>query len=141
MMLIADANILFALAKESSTANKIVSGYDIKLISPQFVLKELYKYKKEISSKSKLPFKEVIKSLNKKVLFIDTSEYKEFLKKSNKLIKDPDDVEYIALALKLNLPIWSNDKHFKEQSEVDVLTTKELVNLINEIQKNLSQPL
>ena len=32
--------------------------------------------------------------------------------------------------LKLNLPLWSNDRKLKEQDEVIVLNTKEIIDLI-----------
>lgn len=38
-----------------------------------------------------------------------------------------DDVPYLALALFLDIPIWSNDGDFKEQSLVKVYTTTELL--------------
>ena len=40
---------------------------------------------------------------------------------------DADDTAYIALALHLNCPIWSNDKKLKKQDKVKVITTKELL--------------
>ncbi|MBI2152065.1 hypothetical protein HYU21_05030 [Candidatus Woesearchaeota archaeon] len=36
---------------------------------------------------------------------------------------------YFALALKLNCALWSNDKKLREQSEVKVYNTYELVKL------------
>ena len=59
--------------------------------------------------------------------FIPVVEYKEFLKEAELICPDPDDVEYFALALKLNCPIWSNDKALKEQSVIKVLSTSELI--------------
>ena len=44
---------------------------------------------------------------------------------------DPDDVEYLAVALSLDCAIWSNDKDLKEeQSRVVVVTTDELTKLL-----------
>jgi len=40
---------------------------------------------------------------------------------------DSDDVLFIATALAFNCPIWSEDKHFKQQDKVKVFTTKELL--------------
>lgn len=53
-------------------------------------------------------------------------EYKRFIGKAKTMISDIDDVSFLALALKLGCHIWSDDKHFKEQSEVKVFTTDEL---------------
>jgi predicted nucleic acid-binding protein len=44
---------------------------------------------------------------------------------------DPDDVEYIAVALSIGCVIWSNDKDLKEkQSEVKVFSTADLVSFL-----------
>ena len=58
------------------------------------------------------------------------SEYKEFKDKADSISPDPNDTQYFALALKLNCPIWSNDKKLKEQSEIKVLNTSELIELL-----------
>jgi len=41
--------------------------------------------------------------------------YEEELEAAHKEIgeRDPEDVDLLALALKLNAPIWSNDQHFR----------------------------
>ena len=39
---------------------------------------------------------------------------------------DVTDSPFLALALALGSPIWTNDVHFKQQNLVDVYTTNEL---------------
>lgn len=43
-----------------------------------------------------------------------------------KISPDKDDVDYFALALKLDIGIWSNDKLLKGQSVVKVFNTMEM---------------
>ncbi|MCK4476655.1 MAG: hypothetical protein KAU16_08005 [Methanophagales archaeon] len=43
------------------------------------------------------------------------------------------DVEYFALALKLDFPIWSNEKAFKKQSVVKVFSTPDLFSFLSQI--------
>jgi len=43
---------------------------------------------------------------------------------------DEKDTPFLALAMQLNCPIWSNDKHFKEQQVAEVYTTSEIIDLI-----------
>jgi predicted nucleic acid-binding protein len=43
---------------------------------------------------------------------------------------DPDDAPFLALAMMLDSPIWSNDGHFKRQKAVKVFTTKEILSLL-----------
>lgn len=40
---------------------------------------------------------------------------------------DTNDVEFIALALRVKAPIWSHDGHFKEQRRVDVVTSRDIL--------------
>ena len=40
--------------------------------------------------------------------------------------RDEDDVELLALALKLEIPIWSNDRDFRH-AEIEVYTTARLL--------------
>jgi predicted nucleic acid-binding protein len=63
------------------------------------------------------------------VKFIKEEEYSEFLSEARKVSPDPNDSDFFALALKLNCPIWSEDKRLKKQSRVKVLSTRELMEL------------
>jgi len=45
------------------------------------------------------------------------------------LISDPDDIDFLALALLTNAAIWSNDSHLKKQSLVPVFTTDDIIKL------------
>ena len=134
MRLVVDANILFALTKSSSTASWLANKYTLKLLSPDFALIELYKYKDELVHKSGLKeFDEVVSSLNNKVVFIDKEEYRHLIKKALSLLPDPKDAAYLALSLRFFLPIWSNDTHLKQQSKREVFTTKDLVNSLDKL--------
>jgi len=42
---------------------------------------------------------------------------------------DIEDVPFIALALKMDVPIWSDDKHFEEQNKVKILKTRDIIEL------------
>jgi len=44
--------------------------------------------------------------------------------------RDPDDVDLLALALKLDIPIWTNDRDF-EKTGVATYTTAQLLSLLN----------
>ena len=44
---------------------------------------------------------------------------------------DEKDITYFALALYLRCPLWSNEKRLKEQKEVIVYATHELMKLFN----------
>ncbi|RLG24822.1 hypothetical protein DRN85_07025 [Methanosarcinales archaeon] len=46
---------------------------------------------------------------------------------------DPDDIDLLALALKLNCPIWSQEKTFKSQSRIKVFSTSDLLSILSPI--------
>ena len=131
---IADTNILFSFFWENSFTKGILLDQEFNFFSPEHALIEINSHINEIKSKTGITeekFKELRKDLAICVNFIPLEEYKEFLNESlNLLPKHTDDIDFIALALKLNLPIWSNDHHLKEQKKIKIYTTKELLEVI-----------
>ena len=53
-----------------------------------------------------------------------------YVDEAEEISPDPDDVAYIALALKLKCGIWSQDKALKEkQNKVQVYSTEDLARM------------
>ena len=127
MELVVDTTIVFSLFKANSFTNKLLGEYKIKLFAPRELIEELSKYSELICSKSNISKEKFLKDIS---LLSELIELKNasssFEDKADKLISHKTDVAFLALALELNIPIWSNDPHFKEQSEVPVFTTEEL---------------
>lgn len=128
MELVVDTNVVFSLFKKDSFTRRLIEKHNLKLFSPETLIKELDKYCREICSKGKISqgtFKEAEQSVLAIVKILPES--KEQLSKAKSLISDQSDVPFLALSLELNkMPIWSNDKHFKTQSLVRVFSTEEL---------------
>lgn len=144
---------------KNSVFEGISSKEEIKLFSPEFALKEINKHSSEIMKKAGLTkdtFEKKKKELLEKVEFIALEEYSDFFKQAELLAKSYSeeemrrseasstkdakrplesellkDIDFFALALKLGCSIWTNDKLFKKQSEVSVLTTKEMIELLS----------
>lgn len=129
MKLLADANILFSLVSPKTSASKFVKLQKIKLFSPSFALGELAKYRSEIEEKTGISFDKAKELLMQQVSFIKESEFSSLFKQFKGFI-DEKDVPYLALSSSLNIPIWSNDPHLKQQSSIRVFTTEELINLL-----------
>ncbi len=131
MELIIDNNILFSLMRPNSITSQIMQIFNLKLYAPLFILKEFEEHEEEIFRKSRLSKeefefrKEVIKE---KIKFIRLDVYKDLVKTIK--IKDQDDIPYMALALKLKIPLWSNDKELKLQDKIKVLNTQEIIMLL-----------
>ncbi len=132
MKLVINANVLFALAKPSSTANEILTKTDYQLFTPDYAFLELAKYKEEIIEKTGIEdFKKILESLKNKVTIVKIRDFADEIRKVSKEIPDEKDVPYLALSYKLGIPIWSNDNHFKQQYISRVITTAELISLMD----------
>lgn len=116
-----------------STNAKLFSLLNFEFIAPSFILKEFEKYQKECLQKSKLKKSDFLlrkKEIFSRIKLIEFNEYKNMLEKAKKFSPDIDDSPYFALALKQNSPIWSNDKELKNQNEIKVFSTEDMINLL-----------
>lgn len=132
MRLIIDNNILFSLMKPDSTSSHLFSIMKLEFLAPEFIKQEFKKYENECFLKSKLSKSEFLKRKKEildKIKFIQFSEYKQFLEKAKTYVSDIDDSAYLALALKLECSIWSNDKGLKEQKKIKILSTRDIIEI------------
>ena len=134
MELIIDANILMsALISTEGKTYDLMFNDRIKLFSPEFLLEEVKKHKEEILPKAKLSeyeFELFLSIISSRIEFIPYTKFEDFISQAEKITPDPNDVEYVALALKLKCDIWTNDKEFKKQDKVKVYSTSELIKII-----------
>lgn len=130
---VVDANILFsALIKDGLTA-RLLSLPDISLSAPDFVFNEIMQHGKEILDKTKRSSDDLRKFfviVLHKVTFYPYQKYYPWMMDAQSLTDDADDFPYVALALSLGLPIWSNDSLFQKQDKIRVFTTTALMNLL-----------
>jgi predicted nucleic acid-binding protein len=135
MRLVVDANVLFSFFKRESVTRWLLTNFElIEPVTPSFCIEELTEHKGLICAKSKVSaseFEEVLGDLLIFVKVIPLSEYRTFLSGAKSISPDPDDIELFAVALKLDCPIWSNEKAFKNQSKVRIYTTSELLALVS----------
>ncbi len=133
MKLILDANPLFsALIKDSFTVNVIVNE-DVELFTPEFLFDEFLEHKEEILSKTKRTEQELndlVGSLKDIIHIVPQKEFESFLEEAKQLTSDEDDVQYLALALKLKIPVWSNDKKLKQQDKIKIYSTEDLLRIL-----------
>ena len=132
-LIVVDANILFSFFKSGSfTRGAVKSLYlkGAKFIAPDFALEELYGLKDKICKCCKIDEFGFIASftlLSEILHVIPRSESSAFEPRAKKLLSGHiKDMPYFALALSSDCAIWSNEKRFKEQSEVEVLTTSNI---------------
>jgi predicted nucleic acid-binding protein len=131
MQFVVDANVLFsALIKDSVTLEFLF--YDsAQFFAPEFILEEFYEHRTEILEKTKRTpeeFDSMFGYLEERIIVVPRDEYRDMLKQAEQISPDVDDIPYLALALKLAAPIWSNDRDLKEmQDMVKVYSTKDII--------------
>jgi predicted nucleic acid-binding protein len=132
--LVVDTNILISALIKDSTSRRILTDFKINFIFPEWGLEEIYFYKKMIMNKARLNEKEfdiLLLRLLKYVRLIPIEIIAKFGQEADKIIGkiDPNDAIFIATALAFNCPILSEDKHFRAQNKVRILTIKEILNI------------
>ncbi len=130
MNLVIDANILFAALIKNNITRFLLFREDINLYAPEFIFVEVNKYLKDIAAKSGKTTEEVLQVLEvlmRRVTLILESEIISYINYAGKISPDIKDVPYLALALKLNCPLWSNDSKLKIQKIVSIYSTEELL--------------
>jgi predicted nucleic acid-binding protein len=132
MKVVVDTNILFSFFwKESFTKNLLINS-KFELVSPEFALAELEKYSKEIIKKTKITKKRFdleLLELQKVVSFVKRDIYKKFLKNAEDISPDRFDVDFFALCLSFDCFLWSNDSFLKNQNEIKIFSTEEIIEL------------
>lgn len=134
MNLIIDANILASALIKDGINRELIVSESFNLYSPDFIIEEIIEHLGEFEQKTKLNreklifnFKELLRLAN--IRLINKNLFADFINPAIKISPDICDVAYFALALKLNCPIWSNDKLLKMQDKVKIYSTEEIFKL------------
>jgi predicted nucleic acid-binding protein len=134
--IVIDANILFASLIKSGVTAKLLFSEKYQLFAPEFLFQEFSKYKQLIMKKTHRTsgeFDQYYAIVKNRIKIVQLSHIKPFLKHASDYSPDPKDTVYLALAMKLNCSLWTNDKDLKEkQSEVEILTTYDMMNREND---------
>jgi predicted nucleic acid-binding protein len=73
-----------------------------------------------------------LEHLRKYILFVDYPAYEDWINVAMDITPDPKDVDFVALALKFDAVLWSNDKALKEVEAVQVVDTQEIISMYPE---------
>ena len=134
MLLIVDTNVIFSFFNRESVARRIVLSGKVKLFAPKFLLEEIEEHKQEIKEKfglNDMQISIVLELVKTFIDFIPLDEFKDKVPEAKNISPDPDDIQFLALALKLDIPLWSEDKALKQQNVVKVFNTSELVKFLD----------
>ncbi len=139
--LVVDVNIIFNIifSKRWNTLQlfDLFLERNVKLYAPEylkievdkyfdFLLKKKYKAQYKLIQKLKIDLRQY---LFNSLIFIDSLFYEDIIVEIYKEVAqvDPKDIDYVALAYKLNCPLWTNDKRLKELKSVKVVSTEDLM--------------
>lgn len=134
MDFVIDANILFAALIKKKFNYNLLFRNELHFYAPEYIFKEFDKHKAEIFSKTentREEFDRLTEVLKRRIVLVPLEELVQYVEEAEKITPDPDDMVYFALALKLNIPLWTNDKKLKKQDRVKIYSTEDTVKLIN----------
>jgi len=134
MDLVVDANILFAALIKDNITSELLLKRDFNLYAPEFIFDEFEKYRDYLKNKSERTdddFDHLLEVFKQNTILVAKEDIQPFIEKAKSITPDIGDVPYFAIALKLQIPIWSNDKDLKEkQNEIVIYSTPDLMKLI-----------
>lgn len=129
--LAADANVILS-AVAGKAALRVFLAEGVEIVTTEFNVSEVREYLGAIAEKYALS-EEILESQLKLLpLRIYQQEfYEDFLGNASKRLAgcDEDDVELLALSLKLKVPVWTNDRDF-QHSGVELYTTAKLLKIL-----------
>lgn len=129
----ADSNAILS-AVMGKAALPIFVRPEIEFVTTQFNLLEVEEYLPHLASKYELDERLLLWQFKMLPLHSFSEKYyKSHFSKAKKFLKDRDldDIHLAALALKENIPIWSNDKDFEKLS-IPVYTTAQFLKMLRE---------
>jgi predicted nucleic acid-binding protein len=135
MDLIVDTNILISFFR-NNPVNAIISSsssLNLKLFIPEQVREELLRKQADVLKYAKINLEEFNRKFSELEQLLDIipkDSFKEFELPAKTISPHEKDIPLFALALKLKCPIWSNEPAFKNQSKVNVFSTRDMVELI-----------
>ena len=115
LALIIDSNVLFSIivAGKRSRAYRIIAKYlDLELFSPEEVLLEFHAHTKKLKRSARREFWNKVLLAFSLVRIAPREMYEDKLKEAYSIASnfDPKDTPFIALSLKLEIPIWTEDR-------------------------------
>ena len=135
MEFVLDANVIISAIIKDSHVRHFLLFSGNSFCTPEFVFEEINEHRDEIKEKSSLSEKEIKELLHYITAFanlriIPLVELESHRTEAIRISPDPDDIHYVALALKRNCAIWSNDRALKEkQSVVRVYNSEQVLKM------------
>ena len=132
MELIVDTNIIISALIREGITRKLLFFAPFEFYYVPYAKSEISNHMSEVIRKSNLDdeaFQYLMDTLFSEIQLIEPDIIKPYKEKAIEIMSSIDvyDAPFIALALHLNCPIWSNDKHLKQQNHIKVYSTREIM--------------
>lgn len=134
MELVVDAKVLVAGFLRTATTRELLLDEQLTLWAPEHGLAETERvvttprFRKRLGRISPEAVQDVLQILTQRIQIVPASTYQRHLARATQLAPHPEDAPYLAVALHLGLPVWSNDADLKtSQHLIPVYTTLELL--------------
>lgn len=136
MQLVVDTNIIIAALFKNAITRELLWEENFEFFAPEHIRVELEKLIRDPKFRRRLhtgdtELRSLIDLIFKNIIVLPESMYYTFNKKARNLAPHPQDIPFMALALALRIPLWSNDTELREQSSVIVYSTKELLEIVS----------
>ncbi len=132
MQLVIDANVVMAMLIKPGKPIDLLLRENLEIFAPELLLKEIENNKRIIKEKTGLNEEEINQTfsiIREIIQILPEEEFTNHRSVAEKICPDSKDIDYFALALHLNCPIWTNEKRLKEQSAIKIYSTHELIEL------------
>jgi predicted nucleic acid-binding protein len=129
VQLVADANVLLSAVIGGRAALALRHEKVEQVFTPSTAYDEVFEYLPSLAKKKRLELDTLLLACAAlPVTVVERSEYEAKLSTARRRIgkRDPDDIDVLALALALKIPVWSNDNDF-EDAGIEWYTTAELL--------------
>ena len=136
MELIVDANVLLASFLKEAVTRELLLDSRLALFAPEHLITKIANHLRQDSSfrkrvsLSNQDLKNLFEILTQRIQTFPKRTYLRLMNEAAALAAHQEDSHYLALALHLNIPLWSNDKGFKSQTKVQVYSTSELIKIL-----------
>jgi predicted nucleic acid-binding protein len=127
----ADSNVLLS-AIAGKAALRVFAAPDFMIVTTDENVSEVLEYVPEFAARYGLPEETLVDTLALLPIEVYSKrDYSTHLFAARSLMadRDPDDIPLAALALKLGVPVWSNDRHFQDFPN-GVFTTARLLKVL-----------
>jgi len=127
--LAADANVLLSAVLGGRAKDVLLHPGIDEVVTAEATFQEVQEYASQLAKKKRLSPDAVLLAIAAlPVRVVAREDYAAAVPQAEKRIgeRDPDDIDLLALAVQLQIPVWSNDNDF-EGTGVEWYTTAELL--------------